>query len=150
MAGFPLDEVKISDILSQILAYTITNDTYFEWIQLVNDIGLEMSLAKQYFDDWLVSITQQDHSFSRAEKNSNQSKYMKGFSITRGNNIFSIRSDTFLLKDFVNPNLKTILEDNVQSGACKVNLLLRNLGYNNISTQNQNIFPPTARNVLAV
>ena len=75
---------------------------------------------------------------------------MKGFSITRGSNIFSIRSDTFLLKDFINPNLKTISEDNVQSGACKVNPLLRNLGYNNISTQNQNIFPPTARNVLAV
>ena len=51
MAGFPIDEVKISSILSQILAYTITNDIYFEWIQLVNDIGLEMSLAKQYFDD---------------------------------------------------------------------------------------------------
>ena len=35
-------------------------------IQIVS--GLEMSLAKQYFDDWLVYIKQQDRSFSRAEK----------------------------------------------------------------------------------
>ena len=36
------------------------------------DNGLEMSLAKQYFDDWLVSIKQQDHSFSRTERKKNQ------------------------------------------------------------------------------
>ena len=30
--------------------------------------GLKMSLAKQYFDDSLVSIEQQDRSFSRTEK----------------------------------------------------------------------------------
>ena len=42
-------------------------------IQIVN--GLKMSLAKQYFDDWLafikqqvVFIKQQDCSFSRTEK----------------------------------------------------------------------------------
>ena len=31
------------------------------------DNGLEMSLAKQYFDDSLVSIKQHDCSFSRTE-----------------------------------------------------------------------------------
>ena len=35
-------------------------------IQIVS--GLEMSLVKQYFDDWLVSIKQQDRTFSRTEK----------------------------------------------------------------------------------
>ena len=67
---------------------------------------LEMTLAKQYFDYLLVSIKQQDHSFSKTEKNSNHSKHKKVFSITGGINIFSIRSDTFWLKDFVNTNLK--------------------------------------------
>ena len=51
---------------------------------------------------------------------------MKGFSITRGGNIFTIRSDTFCLKDFVNIKLKIILEDKFQYGACNVNPLLRN------------------------
>ena len=32
------------------------------------DDGLEMSLAKQYFDDWLVSIKQHDRRFSRTVK----------------------------------------------------------------------------------
>ena len=63
-----------------------------------------MSLAKQYFDDRIASIRQQDYSFSRTEKkNSNHNKHAKGFSITRGNNIFSIRSDTFWLKVFSTP-----------------------------------------------
>ena len=35
-------------------------------VQIVN--GLEMSLAKQYFDDWLVSMEQQDCSFAITEK----------------------------------------------------------------------------------
>ena len=35
-------------------------------IQIVN--GLEMSLAKQYFYDLLVSIKQQDRSFDRTGK----------------------------------------------------------------------------------
>ena len=96
-----------------------------------------MSLAKQYFDDSLVSIKQQDRSFSRTEKkkNSNHNKHMRSFSITRGSNIFRITSDTFCLKDFVNTNLKIILEDDFLPGACKVNSLLRNLGY-----KNQNVF----------
>ena len=34
-------------------------------MQIVN--GLEMSLAKQYFDDWLVS-SKKDRSFTRTEK----------------------------------------------------------------------------------
>ena len=34
-------------------------------IQIVS--GLEISLAKQYFDDWLVSIKQHDCSSSRTE-----------------------------------------------------------------------------------
>ena len=73
---------------------------------------------------------------------------MKGFSITRGGNIFSIKSDTFWLKDFVNTYLKIILEDNFQHGACTVNPLLRILEYNNNSTQNQNLFHTAARNLL--
>ena len=72
-------------------------------IQIAN--GLEMSLAKQYFDDWLVSIKQQDRSFSGTEeKNSNHGKNMKGFSFTRGWNIFSIRSDSYILVERVCQN----------------------------------------------
>ena len=66
---------------------TLTDDT------IVNE--LEMSLATQYFEDLLVSIKQQGRSFSRTEKNSNHSKHMNDFSITRGSDIFSLRSDTF-------------------------------------------------------
>ena len=57
---------------------------------------------------------------------------------------------TFWLKDFVNTSLKNILEDNVSPEACKVNILLRNVGYNNSSTQNQNVFQPIARNLLSI
>ena len=39
-------------------------------------------------------------------------KHMKGFSITRGSNIFSIRSDKFWLEDCINTNLKIILKEN--------------------------------------
>ena len=60
-------------------------------IQIIN--GLEMSLAKQCFDDWLVFIKQQDRSFSITEKKKNHSKHVKGILIIRGGNIFSIRSD---------------------------------------------------------
>ena len=73
---------------------------------------------------------------------------MKCFSITRDSNVFSIRSDTFWLKYMVNTNLKIILVDNFQPGACNVNSHFRNLGYNNNSTQNQNRFQTTARNLL--
>ena len=67
-------------------------------IQIVN--GFEMSLAKQYFDDWIVSIKQQHSLFSRTEKkkNSNHSKHAKGFLITGGSNIFSINSDSYILR----------------------------------------------------
>ena len=57
--------------------------------------GLEMSLAKQYFKDWLVSINQQDLNFSRTEKNPNHSKHIEGFSVTSGSNILSITSYRF-------------------------------------------------------
>ena len=64
-------------------------------IQIVN--GLEIFLAKQYFDGSLVSIKQQDHHFSRTEKqNWNRSKHTKDFSVT-GNNIFSIKLDNYIL-----------------------------------------------------
>ena len=46
--------------------------------------------------------------------------------------------------------MKIILEDNFQPGAFNVNPLLRNFGYNNNSTQNQNVFQTTARNLLSV
>ena len=45
-------------------------------IQIVN--GLEMSLAKQYFANWLVSIKQQDCSFSRTEKNPKSQQIREG------------------------------------------------------------------------
>ena len=68
-----------------------------------------MSLVKPCFEDGLVSIKEQDFSFSRSEKKSNHSKHMKGFYITSSNNIFNIKSDTFWLKDFAdNTNLKII------------------------------------------
>ena len=75
---------------------------------------------------------------------------MKGFSITRGSNIFSIRSSTVWLKDFVNTNLKFILEENFEPVACNVNPLLRNLGYSNNSTQIQNVFQTIATNLLGI
>ena len=42
------------------------------------------------------------------------------------------------------------MEDNFYPGACKVNPLLRNEGYNNNSTENQNLFKPTARDLLGI
>ena len=67
-------------------------------IQIVN--GLEMSLAKQYFEDSGVSMKQKDCNFFKTEKNSDHSKHMKEFLINRGSNIFSIRSDSFLIERF--------------------------------------------------
>ena len=46
--------------------------------------------------------------------------------------------------------MRIILEDKFKPGACKVNLLLRNVGYNNKSIQNQNVFQPTARGLLGI
>ena len=67
-------------------------------IEIVN--GLEMSLAKKNFDDWLVSIKQQDSNFSRIEKQGlNHSKQMNVFLITRGSSIFSINSDNNILAE---------------------------------------------------
>ena len=66
-----------------------------------------MSLAKQYYDDWLISINQQDCSFSRTEKNSNHGKYMNSFSITRIDNIFSIKPDTFFAEKICQHQLET-------------------------------------------
>ena len=64
-----------------------------------------MSLTKQYFDDWLVSIKQKDCSFSRTEKKKNQITANRPSSE-------SGQIATFWLKDFVNTNLKIILEYN--------------------------------------
>ena len=83
-----------------MLWHSVTNSSVYHhlwhllWvmIQIVN--GSEMSLDKQYFDKWLVSIKQQHCSFSRTEKNSNHTKHMKGFSVTRGTNVFRIKSDS--------------------------------------------------------
>ena len=103
-------------------------------IQIVN--GLEMSLAMQYFDDWLISIKEQNWNFSRTEK-------LLETVISSGTG----QTHLFWVRDFVNTDLKIILEDNFQPGACNVNPLLRNLEYNN-STQNQNVFQTTAKNLL--
>lgn len=73
---------------------------------------------------------------------------MKSFSITRDSIIFSIRSDTFWLKNLANTNLKTILEVDFYPGTCKVNRLWRNLEYSNSLTQNKNKFPAPVRNLL--
>ena len=64
---------------------------------------------------------------------------MKGFSITRGS-IARASGQIHLAEDSVNTNLKITLEDNFQAGICNVDPLLRNLGYNNTATQNQNVF----------
>ena len=54
------------------------------------DNGSEMSLAKQYFDDLLVSIKQQDCSFSTTKKKKIKSQHTReGF--------FIIRSDNYIL-----------------------------------------------------
>ena len=47
------------------------------WVMVQKDNGLEMSLAKQYFDDWLVSMKQQDHSFSKTEKKKFKSQHTR-------------------------------------------------------------------------
>ena len=112
---------------------------------------LEMFLAKQYFDDWLVSIKQQDRTFPRTEKqNLNQSKHMNGFAVTWSSNIFSIRSDN-------NAQITTFCQEQIENyfgnfwpGSRKVNSLLRNVESNNNSTQNQNEFQPSARNLLGI
>ena len=54
---------------SKNYCYSFTNLSDLLWvmIQIVNVI--EFFLAEQYFDDWRVSIKQQDHSFSRKKKN---------------------------------------------------------------------------------
>ena len=81
-------------------------------IQIVS--GLEMSLAKQYFDDWLVSIKQQDYSFSRTEKKFQIiANIWKVFQLLEV--VISLASGeiaTLWLKNSVNTNLKIILEDN--------------------------------------
>ena len=81
-------------------------------IQIVS--GLEMSLAKQYFDDWLVSIKQQDYSFSRTEKKFQiTANIWKVFQLLEV--VISLASGeitTLWLKNSVNTNLKIILEDN--------------------------------------
>ena len=66
----------------------------------------------------------------------------KGFRITRGSNIFSIRSHTFWLevKDFIKINLKFILEGNCYLGLVKGNPLLGNLGYNSNLSQIETCF----------
>ena len=79
----------------------------------------------------MIGLFQQDRSFSRTEKKSNHIKQGKGFSITRGSNIFSIRLDGYISAGNI---------------ACKVNPLLRN----NNSIQNQNVFQPTAKDLLAL
>ena len=56
----------------------------------------------------------------------------------------------FSWKIFVNTNLKVILEDIFLPGACNVNPLLRNLGYNNNSAQNQNVFQTATWNLLGI
>ena len=112
---------------------------------------LEMFLAKQYFDDWLVSIKQQDRSFPRTEKqNLNQSKHINCFTFTWSSNIFSIRSDN-------NAQITTFCQEQIENyfgnfwpGSRKVNSLLRNVESNNNSTQNQNEFQPSARNLLGI
>ena len=65
-------------------------------MQIVN--GSEMSLAKQYFVDWLVAIKQQHRSFSGTERKI-QITANKDFSVTRGSNISSIRTDSYILAE---------------------------------------------------
>ena len=55
---------------------------------------------------------------------------MKGFRITRGSNIFGYILDS----RFCQHQLE--IRFGRQPGACNVNQFLRNLGYNNNSTQN--------------
>ena len=66
---------------------------------------------------------------------------MKCFSVTKGSNIFRVRSNNYILAERFSQH---------QPGACNVNPLLRNLGYNNNSTQNQNVVQPTVRNLLGI
>ena len=90
-------------------------------IQIAN--GLEMSLAKQCFDDWLVSIKQQVAVFLEQKKNSCHSKHVKDFSITRSSNIFSIKSNSYILAGnaLSTPTWKLISKITFNLGLVKLN-----------------------------
>ena len=86
------------------------------WVMILMQIvnGLKMSLAKQYFDDWLVFIKQQDFSFSRTEKKIQVvANTWRVFQLLEAV-VSSVSGQvaTFWLKDFVNTSFKNILEDN--------------------------------------
>ena len=81
--------------------------------------------------------------FLAQKKKSNCSIHVKGFSITRCSKIFSIRSDSYILAENI-----------LSTQTWKVELLtwglLRNVGYNYNSTQNQYVFQPTARDLSGI
>ena len=110
--------------------------------------GLKMYLAKQNLDEWLVSILKNRiAAFLEQKKNQIATNALRAFSITRGSKIFSIRSDSYYI---LNTSWKIILDDKFQPEACKFNPLLRNLEYNNNSTQNQDVFQLTTRNLFSI
>ena len=127
--------------IPSLMALRLSDDTNSHWFL----IG--MSLPKQYFDDWLVSVKQQDCIFSTTKKQSNHSWYIKGLLITRGSYIFRIRSVNYILSERFSQQQKISFNLGLVS---IINPLLRNLGYNNHSTQHQIVFQPTAKNLLSI
>ena len=103
-------------------------------VKIVN--GSEMSLTKQYLESWLVFIKQEDRSFSRIEKNQITGRTQRSFKLLEAVITSASGQIRFGWKILSRLNKKIILEDNLWPEACKVNLLLRNLRYDNNSTQN--------------
>ena len=93
-----------------------------------------MFLAKQYFEDQLAFIKQQDCIISRTEKKSNHSKHMKGFQLLEAV-IFSLSGQIH----FDWKILPTSTWKLFWKMTCKVNSYL---------TQNQNEFQVPARHLL--
>ena len=116
--------------MSLLITLTLT-----VWVMVQIDNGLVI------FDDWLVSIKQQDRSFSRIEKK---------FQITA----YTWRA--FQLIDAVISSASGQIATFWREILCQHQFelltwrLLRNVGYNYNLTQNQNVFQPTAKDLLCI
>ena len=97
----------------------------------------------------MIDLSLTNTVFLERKKKFKHSKHVKVFSITRGS---IIRSDHYISAGniFTAPTWKLFWKITFNWGTCKVNLLLRKVGYNNNSTQNWNIFQPAARDLQGI
>lgn len=121
------DHSKISPFIKFIwVQHQLASSTAFRWQYCLSSAAKFLSVnnifvRKQAQSSWSFQVVkQQDLNCSKTSKNEifiyQTHKGLRFSSITRGNNFFfSIKEDTFQLKDFVKINLKIILEDNLHS-----------------------------------